>query len=590
MGPDLLAISNKSGPAENAECALLRLQAEMAQSERGERKTIWVGIVWVLTFNLVNVIWILERPFGPAVFVAGTDALGILAGALGGAWCLGTAVLFARSRSMRLRDLPSPLLMAAGLLCFGVGQAFYAYPEVVQHAAPSFPGWADVFFLAMYPLTIAAILRIPTRPLSLASRIRVFLDSAMIMTAAIAFSWYFVLGPTMLAGSQTLLGRIVALSYPVLDLVMLLSGLLLASRADSRSARFGIGILLLGLLSFVVGDSIYLFRLLHKTYHTGSPMDAAFAVALTMMALGTSALRPAALERSADAASGAAPPLKVESQSLWRLLISYAFFPALMVLLLYTRTMPDHRTLERGVFASSVVLVGLILLRQILAIRENHMLNRALASAYRETAAYAERMQSMNAELHATQAELKVSIDALTQANDHLHAMATTDVLTGLPNRRAMVTAVDAEIERSVRYGRPCTLVFLDLDHFKALNDTRGHQAGDDSLSQMALYIRDALRASDIVGRWGGEEFVAILPETDTAGAKLVAQELRRRIEQHEFSAAAGLRLTCSIGVATFPADAAGRDALIAAADKAMYAAKQLGRNQVCLASDLTGD
>jgi len=561
----------------------------MGQNEFGRRKLIIIGAVWVLAFNLANVAWILARPFGHDTFVAGADAFGILAGLLSGAWCLGTAILFARSRSLRLRDLPSQLMMAAGLLLYGIGQAFFAYPEVVKHVNPPFPGWADVFFLAMYPLTITAVLRIPVQPLTRTSRVRVFLDSAMFMVAAIAFSWHFVLGPTMMQGSQTLIGRIVALSYPVLDLLVLLSALLLASRAGDRTARFGIGVLLIGLLSVVVGDSIYLFRLLHNDYHTGSLMDVTYSLGFTMMALGTSALQPVGTQEPASDRSDVAPrdPLQIEAQPLWRLLLPYSFFPLLVALLLYTRDLPGNKILEQGVFASSVVLIGLILLRQILAIRENHILNRALASAYRQSAAYAERMESMNTELNAAQAELQISVEALTRANARLHALATTDALTGLSNRRAMEVAVDTEIERSVRYGRSCALIFLDLDHFKSVNDTSGHQAGDDTLSELSLFIQNALRASDIVGRWGGEEFVAILPETDTAGAKIVALELRRLIEQQKFSAAGGIRLTCSIGVATFPSDAANRDALVDAADKAMYAAKQMGRNQVRLASDL---
>ena len=167
----------------------------------------------------------------------------------------------------------------------------------------------------------------------------------------------------------------------------------------------------------------------------------------------------------------------------------------------------------------------------------------------------------------------------LRAARDVLASLATTDPLTGLANHRALVAAIDQELERSDRYGRPCALVFLDIDHFKRLNDQHGHAAGDTALQEIAGLAGGALRAIDTIGRWGGEEFVVLLPEAGEAEGLATAERLRRAVAGHAFTAAGGIRLTCSIGVATYPADAPSRSDLMIAADRAMYAAKRLGRN-----------
>ncbi len=198
--------------------------------------------------------------------------------------------------------------------------------------------------------------------------------------------------------------------------------------------------------------------------------------------------------------------------------------------------------------------------------------------------------------------ELADANEALQFANARLETLATTDPLTGLPNHRALAAALETELDRAYRYGRPFGVLFLDIDHFKAINDTGGHATGDAALQQFAALVRERLRGTDIVGRWGGEEFVALLPETDEAGALAAAEEVCVTVAKTVFAIGGGLRMTCSIGVASSQAErpsqrqgSEGTDikgpgersqALVAAADQAMYAAKRLGRNQVRAAGD----
>ena len=200
------------------------------------------------------------------------------------------------------------------------------------------------------------------------------------------------------------------------------------------------------------------------------------------------------------------------------------------------------------------------------------------------------RMKQAQDAVKRYQAELEEMVEvrtqALTEALERMAALATTDPLTGLPNHRALVSALDQEIERALRYGRSCALLFLDIDHFKALNDSCGHASGDTVLGEFSDVVRSCLRGIDTLGRWGGEEFLCLLPEADEVTALAAAERIRQTVAAHIFTAAGGSHLTCSIGMAVFPLNAPDRSTLVAAADQAMYAAKRLGRNQARAASD----
>jgi two-component system, cell cycle response regulator len=161
--------------------------------------------------------------------------------------------------------------------------------------------------------------------------------------------------------------------------------------------------------------------------------------------------------------------------------------------------------------------------------------------------------------------------------------MAITDVLTGLFNRRYMETHVGTLVEQATSRGKPLTVLVLDIDYFKSINDTWGHDAGDDVLREFAVRIKKSIRGIDLACRYGGEEFVVVMPETDLAVATMVAERLRRRIAGEPFSIQQGARtveVTISIGIA-----ALGRDEnaakVVKRADEALYRAKRDGRNRV---------
>lgn len=164
---------------------------------------------------------------------------------------------------------------------------------------------------------------------------------------------------------------------------------------------------------------------------------------------------------------------------------------------------------------------------------------------------------------------------------EKLIRLAATDPLTGVLNRREFTAIAEREALRSSRYHRPLSILMIDLDHFKRLNDTYGHSAGDKALQRFTVLCSNALRNVDIFGRWGGEEFVALLPETDIAGAAVIAERLRKLTEENVLSHNDyKLSFTVSIGIAQFKDGETSIDQPLARADSAVYDAKKAGRNR----------
>jgi diguanylate cyclase (GGDEF)-like protein len=183
--------------------------------------------------------------------------------------------------------------------------------------------------------------------------------------------------------------------------------------------------------------------------------------------------------------------------------------------------------------------------------------------------------------------KIKSLQDELKQSNGLLKQLSNTDPLTLLYNRRYLMETLDREILRSVRKRAQLSIVMIDIDHFKKINDTYGHQNGDQVLVAVADTFRTSLRVYDIPARYGGEEFVLSLPETPHEDAIMVAERLRKAIEALEFSGElTGLKTSVSMGVATCPDNATNSaQELIKAADEALYRAKNAGRNLVVSAT-----
>ncbi len=181
-------------------------------------------------------------------------------------------------------------------------------------------------------------------------------------------------------------------------------------------------------------------------------------------------------------------------------------------------------------------------------------------------------------ELRAARRDLQQKVAALDRLSRH-------DELTGLYNRRALAQALDQELARARRFGNPLSLMLVDVDHFKGINDGHGHAMGDEVLRRLAAALGRRARSIDVLGRWGGEEFIVVMPQTTLDGALVLAEAARRCVAALQIP---GLdrRLTISCGVASLDDSLDDAAALTAAADQALYEAKRSGRNRVMAARD----
>lgn len=192
-------------------------------------------------------------------------------------------------------------------------------------------------------------------------------------------------------------------------------------------------------------------------------------------------------------------------------------------------------------------------------------------------------------ELKHTREHLKKLLDKQAQLTKKLENLANTDPLTGVWNRRYFLNLCEREINRAYRYNRLFSLLILDLDHFKQINDVYGHAVGDEVLIAMTITVQNSIRKVDLLGRFGGEEFVVLLPETNLNMAVDVAEIIRNNLEKKVILAEEiEVRVTVSIGVSTYQLEDQNIDVVLQRADKALYQAKNQGRNRVIADTGLT--
>ncbi|MGB8347259.1 MAG: diguanylate cyclase, partial [Ktedonobacteraceae bacterium] len=481
----------------------------------------------------------------------------------------------ARGQAGRQRTSPPPiwrlqlrtqLLFSAALMFQVVGNLLIA--NNIWHHQFAFPWWTGVLMAGTYPALLLGVLTLPRHALSGRLPLRVVLDSVMILVAVITFSWYFTLGPTLLrVAGGSLLTVVGSTAFPFFDLLLFSSLILLISAAEDRGLRLAILSLSVALALFVITDSITTYLILHGVYNIPGWLTIGWATGNLAIGLSIQALRSLA-GRLTTAGAALREPSSGVKISLWRSLLLYALVPAVIALVWYVWRKDSTNPLAVETYYCAVLLLVLIFLKQFVALHEIHMLNRGLARA---------------------QQALHEKNGALKQANARLEQLSTTDLLTNLPNHRALQILLAQEGERARRFGRPLSVLFFDGDRFKHVNDSYGHATGDIVLRELGERTRSILRAGDTVGRFGGEEFLVLLPETGEQEARDIAERLRSAVTASPLATsgvAGGIAVTVSIGVASYPADGDTMSDVQEQADQAMYWAKRLGRNQVRTATE----
>ena len=436
---------------------------------------------------------------------------------------LPATVCWVASYRVRLRR-PEVLLAAAAVTCYALGDTYYMAVQTIAGSVP-YPSPGDVVYL-MFPVLMMAGLGAAVRRKVRGLAGPVWLDSAVGMLGA-ATVLAVVLRPVLdaaLTGPFSI-ATVVSVAYPMLDLMLVATIIGITALSGARVGRRW-ALLIVGLLAYAVADVVYALQVTAETYVMGSPLDASWAIGLALVALWVDSTARRDKSKTAQRRSQATGATALVVASIATVL-------ALVVLVMKSWTTLSDLAVPLAAAA-------------------------LFAAAARTQVAF-RQLRRM--------AELKVQ--------------ATTDELTGLSNRRVLYTDGQALLVK--RPGQRRALLLLDLDKFKEVNDSLGHQAGDRLLVEVGARLREQVRDGDLLARLGGDEFAVLLKDAGRNEAAGVAVKLRAALAEPFTTPgplAQGtltLHSTVSIGIALFPDDGADLSALMRKADIAMYKAKTFG-------------
>ncbi|GLY03943.1 MULTISPECIES: GGDEF domain-containing protein [Actinoplanes] len=414
--------------------------------------------------------------------------------------------------------------LAAQIALFGAGDVAY-WIRTIQHQRDAFPSYADVFYVWCY-LSLLIGLGGFVRARRAGWDRPLVLDTAILSSGAAMLGWVFVIGPAARTDGLTPLGLAVSVSYPVFDLLALSLLVRLALGTGRRPPAYRI--LMTGISILLLTDVAYTLLELEGGYQLGGLLDVGWLT--THSLIGAAALHP-------TMAAVTVPGRRTDDRMISRHRLQALTTASLMAPAVLAIEWIRGRPLDVPVVAGGCVVLFLLVMA---------------------------RLQNL--------------VGMLAEALGTAEAQAQTDQLTGLANRRMFHTRWEGALTAGTG---PTALLYVDLDGFKTVNDTRGHETGDAVLEVVAARIRDTIRAGDLVARLGGDEFAVILPGASDDHATQVATRIVAAVAEPIPAPDGPVTVGASIGVITAPAGA-DPETEIKRADTAMYAAKAAGRGQVC--------
>ncbi len=441
----------------------------------------------------------------------------------------GAAIVYAW-RVSRRGDLGHPTcrawrLLTAALAVYLLGDALQLFYEVVLHER-AYPTWADAAYLTFYVVAFCGLMAFPARRRSRSERFRLLLDMGTVFVGGATVIWYVALGPAVGSQFGFDLKDLVTFAYPVGDLVLLFGVLTLLWRGVPRSTVVSLRIFATGLLVFIAADMTYDYIIVHSSYLGGDPVDTLWILAVTILFVAAGCQLRA--HPAAEFTGRPKPPTARPSA------LPYLAVAGSCVLLVVVGLHDVSFNPLGGVLLGLVLLTALVSVRQFAALRDNGR----LAIRYQQ--------------------------------------LASIDGLTGLYNRRHFMELAEGAFAHTQRLGQQLVVLMIDVDRFKQINDVHGHAVGDRVLADVAQACREYVRPDDIVGRYGGDEFVVLIPGTVSARAAEIAAQLTGPLARVPGDDRMRASFTVSIGIAEC-ADCRDLPSLLARADMAMYEAKRAG-------------
>jgi diguanylate cyclase len=436
------------------------------------------------------------------------------------------------------------LALAASGACFVVGDAILDYYDVVARTPAPFPSVADGVYLAGYPLLVAAVVGL-TRSGSRGHRREDRLDAAIVAVGAFALLWQVLMTAYVHDGSASALAKLIGSAYPIMDVgvLFIVVQAIFASRARNAAAT----LVAVAIAAMMIADVGYDLTVLHGSYQVGSPLDAGWLLNYGLLA--AAALHPAM------AAPLPVPANRAETRRLPVIALAGFVPPAILLVAELTGTPADEALLA----GLSIVTLALAMLRVGWLLR---------------------RQQAQALSLRDRSQQLQDALTAQGALQHDLRHQAFHDALTGLANRALLHDRLEHALLAAARSARNVTLIFCDLDGFKTINDSLGHDVGDALLVTVGKRLTSVVRAEDTVARLGGDEFAVLMDDIDPDAAMATAERIVSEVRQPIEGAEQNIRMSVSVGV-SFGHAAKTADALFSEADAAMYAAKTKGKDRV---------
>lgn len=534
---------------------------------RSKKRRVVIGAAIVATINLVVnlgvILWVKDDRFR-MIFTDLTFPLGGL---------LAAGVLFYAAwqwRGISARRFYAWAILGCAYLVFTLGDLIWAIREVGLQQSP-FPSLADWFYIAFNPLFLFGILLLPTKRLSGTQWIRTVLDAAIILISTVMGIWIFVIGPTIEAGAgKPWIDIIKSILYPGGDILIMaaLLRLLYLQREGQRAAAM----LLIGAsgICTIYTDSLFSHQTLTGTYISGGVLDIGWLVSyyLILLAGAWEVLTLDGSERENQKTQIS------DKQARWVTYLPYIWILTAYGILIYG--LNHYLSIQYNVLIYWLgLLMGLALIRQSIMIEENVNLTGGLQKALEEgklqEAALAQSNRALGDEI-----EIRKNVEAQL-----LHA-AFHDHLTGLPNRALFLDHLMHSLEYAKRHSNyGFAVLFMDLDDFKLINDSLGHTFGDKMLMKLARILEACIRGSDIISRFGGDEFIFLIE--DGAGVEGVTATANRilKIVSTPFEVEGQeVHLSASMGIVSYNPSYHQIEELMQDADIAMYRAKTHGKGK----------
>ena len=417
-------------------------------------------------------------------------------------------------------------LLAIALSIYLVGDVLQLVYESVLHER-AYPTWADAAYLSFYVVACCGLLSFPGRRRSGPEQLRLVIDIGTVFVGGLVIIWYVALGPAIAGGTHFDLDDVMTYAFPVGDMLLLFGTLTVLWRGVPRSSVIPLRIFAVGMLFYIAADLDYDYMTIHSTYLGGDPVDTLWIVAVTFVCLA------AACQLRADASTAVAPapPWPAAAGPSF---VPYVAVGSSYVLLLVIGLRTVKFNALGGMLVGAVLLSLLVAIRQYVALRDYGR----LAARYRD--------------------------------------LASIDGVTGLFNRRHFMETAEAAFAHAERLGQPFAVLMIDVDNFKQINDVFGHLAGDQVLGELAEACREHVRPDDIVGRYGGDEFIIMVPGITSLRAIQLADQLSRPVSRVLARDGKPVPYSVSIGIAECP-PGGDLSVLLMHADLAMYEAKEAG-------------